>query len=110
MHYEEYTSCLLCTICNVSCARSDFTKSKKGNSWQMSKLTFHDKRESFEISLEKEKADWLVEILEKLSIFNTQKLTFANLKLDFEIHFNDFELFWYSKPLSSLREVGLLVL
>ncbi|MEC4003915.1 radical SAM protein [Flavobacterium sp. SUN052] len=87
-----------------------YTKSKKGNSWQMSKLTFHDKRESFEISLEKDKADWLLQTLEKVTVFNTQKLTFANLKSDFEIHFDDFELFWYSKSIHTLKSFGLLVL
>jgi hypothetical protein len=29
---------------------------------------------------------------------------------DFETHFEDFELFWYSKPVKTLRDYGLLVL
>ena len=31
-------------------------------------------------------------------------------KTDFENHFSDFELFWYSKPINLLRNHGLLVL
>ncbi|WP_309607796.1 radical SAM protein [Flavobacterium sp.] len=88
----------------------EFTKSKKGNSWQMTKLTFHDRKETFEILLEKEKADWLVTNLQKVSISNFKTTTFNELKIDFETHFEDFELFWYSKPINTLREFGLLVL
>jgi len=87
-----------------------FTKSKKGNSWEMMKLNFHDKLQSFDIALEKEKADWLLQMLAKVSIENEQKLTFNHLKSDFETHFEDFELFWYSKPINTLRDFGLLVL
>ncbi|WP_299519530.1 radical SAM protein, partial [uncultured Flavobacterium sp.] len=80
-----------------------FTKSKKGQSWEMTKLTFHTKIETVEISLEKEKAIWLMEILEKISISNSKTFTFSHLKEDFETHFEDFELFWYSKSIKPLR-------
>lgn len=87
-----------------------FTKSKKGNSWNMMKLTFHDKTESFDISLEEEKGEWLVLALDQLSVYNENKITFSQLKADFETQFDDFELFWYSKPITTLRDFGLLVL
>ena len=87
-----------------------FTKSKKGNSWEMMKLTFHDKRETFEISIEKDKADWFLKSLELLNVSNKKAITFAQLKTSFENEFEDFELFWYSKPLNTLREFGLLVI
>jgi Radical SAM superfamily len=88
----------------------DFAKSKKGNSWLMTKLTFHDKKQTFEILLEKEKADWLVAILETISVHKNNTTTFGQLKTNFETNFEDFELFWYSKPMNTLREFGLLVL
>jgi hypothetical protein len=87
-----------------------FTKSKKGNSWEMMKLTFHDKRESFDISLDKEKAEWLIKTLELVSISNEKALNFSQLKTDFESHFEDFELFWYSKPINTLTDFGLLII
>ena len=87
-----------------------FTKSKKGNSWEMMKLTFHDKRETVEISLEKEKADWLIKTIELVCVSNKKTTTFAQLKTSFENEFEDFELFWYSKSLNTLREFGLLVI
>jgi hypothetical protein len=87
-----------------------FTKSKKGNSWQMMKLSFHGKTGTVSISLDKEKADWFLKMLERLSVFNEKTLTFSQLKTDFESRFDDFELFWYSKPVLTLREFGLLIL
>lgn len=87
-----------------------FVKSKKGNSWEMMKLTFHGKRQTFDISLEKEKAIWLVELLEKATVQNDRKLTFSQMKESFEQQFEDFELFWFSKPIEILKENGLLSL
>jgi hypothetical protein len=86
-----------------------FTKSKKGSSWEMTKLTFHNKTETFDISLEKDKAKWLVATLEKISVYSDSKLTFAQLKSDFEASFEDFELFWYSKPIQNLYNYNLLL-
>jgi len=87
-----------------------FTKSKKGNSWKMMKLTFHNKTQTFEISLEKDKADWLVPTLEKVSVYAENKINFSQLKSDFEQQFDDFELFLYSKPIMTMRQFGLLTL
>ena len=87
-----------------------FIKSKKGNSWDMMTLTFYDKKETFTIQTNKIEGEWLVSILEKVAIFNNKIHTFQEIKIDFESHFEDFELFWFSKPLNTLREFGLLVL
>jgi len=87
-----------------------FTKSKKGNSWEMIKLVFHDKKESFAIQLNKEEGEWLVKTLERGSVYNSKLFTFQEIKSDFELHFTDFEIFWYSKPILTLRDFGLLVL
>ncbi len=87
-----------------------FTKSKKGNSWEMLTMTFHDKKESFSIQTNKIEGEWLLEILQKISVANTKIHTFQEIKSDFESHSEDFELFWYSKPIKTLREFGLLVL
>jgi ABC-type phosphate/phosphonate transport system substrate-binding protein len=47
--------------------------------------------------------------LEKLSVYSANNSTIAELKADFELKFDDFELFWYSKPINQLREAGLIV-
>lgn len=88
----------------------NFTKSKKGASWEMTKLTFHNKTSSYDILLEKDKAAWLIKTLSKITDHSNQKTTFATLKADFEADFEDFELFWYSKPINALRASELLIL
>ena len=87
-----------------------FTKAKKGNTWEMMTLTFHDKKESFSIQANKEEGEWLLEILLKITVSNAKTVSFQELKSDFETTLEDFELFWYSKPVNTLREFGLLVL
>ena len=87
-----------------------FTKSKKGNSWEMMQLIFHDRRISFEISVDKDNGDWLLKTLDKINIHKKETLLFNQLKADYEINNNNFELFWYSKPMKTLKENGLLVL
>jgi len=87
-----------------------FTKSKKGKSWEMMSLTFHDKKESFAIQTSKDEGEWLLSILRNISVSATKNYTFQEVKNDFETQLEDFELFWYSKPVNTLREFGLLVL
>ncbi|MDG2431737.1 radical SAM protein [Flavobacterium sp.] len=87
-----------------------FTKSKKGNSWEMVSLTFHDKKESFTIQTNKLEGEWLVSMLSKIAVSSAKTYTFQEIKTDFETQFEDFELFWYAKPIHTLREFGLIVL
>jgi hypothetical protein len=87
-----------------------FTKSKKGNSWEMMQLVFQDRRSSFEISVDKVNGDWLLQTLDKINIHQKDTLTFNQLKADYELTQDNFELFWYSKPMKILKENGLLVL
>lgn len=85
-------------------------KTKKGVTRERAQLTFYTKRESFDITTEGEKAEWLIHTLEQLKIGEEPLLTYAQIKADYETHFEDFELFWVSKPINTLREHGLLVL
>ena len=87
-----------------------YTKSKKGNSWEMMRLSFHNKTQNFEIAVNANEGKWLVEMLEKVSVYSNDKITFSQLKADFEQDLEDFELFWYSKPMLTLRSSMLLVL
>jgi hypothetical protein len=87
-----------------------FIKSKKGNSWEMMTLTFHDKKESFTIQTDKKEGEWLLKILNKISVSESKIYSFQEIKSDFETNFEDFELFWFSKPVNTLRDFGLLVL
>ena len=87
-----------------------FTKSKKGNTWQMMKMEFHLKTNSFEIIVDEDKGVWLSKKLKDISVENNSIVTFQQLKTDYESHFSDFELFWFSKPINTLKKFGLLTL
>ncbi len=87
-----------------------FTKSKKGNSWDIMTLTFHDKKETFTIQVGKQEGEWLVKTLEKISVLTAKIYTYQDVKSDFEIDLENFELFWYSKPINTLKNFGLLIL
>lgn len=84
-------------------------KTKKGNSWTYTHLTFHLKTNIVSIDLEPEKAEWLMKILKENSIEHSKKITLQQLKLQFEEHFEDFELFWFSKPMQQLKENGIIL-
>lgn len=82
---------------------------KKGQSFKTANLTFHDKKETFSIKLNQAQGDWLVEMLDKISTKNKKVYTFQEIKADYEAAgFEDFELFFYNKPVSVLRDYGLL--
>jgi hypothetical protein len=82
---------------------------KKGQTCQTANLTFHDKKETFSIKLNQAQGDWLVEILDKISTKNKKVYTFQEIKADYEAAgFEDFELFFYNKPVNVLRDYGLL--
>lgn len=87
-----------------------FTKTKKGKSWETTVLHFHDKKAAFSVQTNKEEGLWLANILEKVTVSNSKMITISEIKKDFETHFEHFELFWFSKPIQTLRESGLLLL
>jgi hypothetical protein len=79
-------------------------------SWAMIKLTFFEKSDLLSITVEKAHGQWLLKILPKLSLRESKVTTLSELKADFESQFDDFELFWFSKPVQALRTSGLLLL
>lgn len=87
-----------------------FTKTKKGNSWEMMQLIFYDKKETFTIQTNQKEGEWLVKILDVISVSNSKITQLQELKADYEKELNDFELFWYSKSIITLKNFGLLIL
>jgi hypothetical protein len=87
---------------------SVFTKSKKGNQWEMMELTFQSPKETLSIKLDKEQGVWLAEMLEKVKITSSKVYTYQILKEDYEAKVGeDFELFFDNKPVNTLYKVGL---
>ncbi|HSM63342.1 MAG TPA: B12-binding domain-containing radical SAM protein, partial [Gillisia sp.] len=89
---------------------SEKIKTKRGVTRHQLQMTFHSATDTFEINLEKEVGDWLLRNLELLKPSNEKLVSFSQLKSDFETELEDFELFWFSKPIQLLKENGLLVL
>lgn len=84
-------------------------KNKKKYSGAYTLLTFHLKTNIVKIDLEQDKAEWLMGVLEENSIENPKKVTAQQLKNQFEENFEDFELFWFSKPMQQLKDNGVIL-
>lgn len=84
-------------------------KTKKNISYQNTKLTFHLKTNVLSILLEEEKATWLMKTLSSNPIQHSKLITLQQLKDDYEQTMEDFELFWFSKPMMQLRENGIIL-
>jgi radical SAM superfamily enzyme YgiQ (UPF0313 family) len=88
-----------------------FTKSKKGNQWEMLLLNFQTKTENITISVDQQKGEWLLKVLPQLSIYNSKVYTLKDIKDNYEAEgLEDFELFWDNKPVNLLYIAGLLQL
>lgn len=87
----------------------NFIKTKKKNSWPYTRLTFHLKTNIINVDLEQEKAEWLMKVLAEHSIESERKITLQQLKVQFEENFEDFELFWFSKPMQQLKDNGVIL-
>lgn len=86
-----------------------YTDDKNGRILNLLRMDFHNKKETYSISLQREKGEWLVEHLGQMALLQ-QKTTFHSVKESFEKNFDDFDPFWYSKPIDSLRRHGLLLI
>lgn len=84
-------------------------KNKKKYSGTYTLLTFHLKTNIVKVELEQEKAEWLMNVLEENAVENSKNPTIQQLKNQFEENFDDFELFWFSKPMQQLKENGVIL-
>jgi hypothetical protein len=85
------------------------TKSKKGNHWELAVLKFEGQSESMEIKVDKEKGEWLYDILPLLNVDAEKSMTIKELSDSYEARgLEDFELFWDNKPINQLYKAGLL--
>ncbi|MBN2892221.1 MAG: radical SAM protein [Bacteroidales bacterium] len=87
-----------------------FVRKSSNKKKEILDFTFYDNSEQFQFPLDKRLGEWLIEILDKLSISSDFQLTYAMLKADYEKYFEDFDLFWFSKPVDILKICGLLVI
>ena len=85
------------------------TKTKKGNQWQQLSLDFETQKGTVNIKLNLAEGEWLVDMLDKLSVKKAKTYTLQEVKDNYEAAgLVDFELFWDNKPISGMNEIGLL--
>jgi hypothetical protein len=87
----------------------NYVKTKKQNSWAYTRITFHLRTNILKVDLEQEKADWLMKMISENTFENPKRITLQQLKINFEENFDDFELFWFSKPIQQLKENGIIL-
>lgn len=85
------------------------TKTKKGNSWEMMQLDFHTKLSFESILLEKKVGEWLLKIIENCSVYNEKPNIISKIKEDYESNFDDFELFWFSKNMQTIKNNRFII-
>jgi hypothetical protein len=92
-------------------AISFFTKSHKGQLYEMSSLTFQSRQAAMTIKVSKEQGAWLAAVLPLLSVHNQKMMTLHDVMTHYEAAgLDDFELFWENKPVNTLHKAGLLVI
>jgi len=94
---------------NKNVIAENYIKTKKQNSWAYTRITFHLKTNVVAIELEQEKAEWLIKVFSENSVESSKKIMLQQLKTQFEEHFEDFELFWFSKPIQKLKDNGIIL-
>ena len=78
--------------------------------FEVANLNFHTLNDQVSIQIDFRYSEWFVASLDSLRPISTEVKTLQDLKKSFENSFNeDFEPFWYSKPLRLLRNHGLVV-
>lgn len=84
-------------------------KKKKQTEYPYTKITVHLKTNVVSIDLEPDHAEWLMKMMKENYVDQSQKITLQQLKSQFEQNFEDFELFWFSKPMQQLKENGVIL-
>lgn len=84
-------------------------KTKKKYNYTYTKITVHLKTNIVTVDFDEGHAGWLMKMFNEYSIENVKKPTLQQLKLNFEEHFEDFELFWFSKSMQQLKENGVIL-
>ncbi len=88
-----------------------FTKSKKGNQWEMATLTFFLKKKTVKLTVSKAQGQWLAALLQTISVYNERQFTYREVADEYEAAGmeEDFELFWHNKVMAALAHEGLLI-
>ncbi len=85
------------------------SRRKKGKERQILSLTFHETTTTFTADFEPKLGEWVHQLLVRLQLSNQFNCTYQSLKDEYLQHFENFELFWYSKEVELLKNNGLVL-
>jgi hypothetical protein len=85
-------------------------KSKKGQQREIANLTFHTPGETLNLQLSKQEGVWLCAYIHKILVNKHNEFSLQEMINDYEAFgLEDFDLFWYNKPMNTIWKCGLLV-
>lgn len=84
-------------------------KIKKKYNYTYTKITVHLKTNVVSVEIDQQYGEWLMKMFDEYTVENLKKPTLQQLKVDFEKNFDNFELFWFSKPIQQLKENGVIL-
>lgn len=93
------------------CSAHMYTKTKKGKTIPMCKVTLYNRNQELSILLNATQGKWLSRIIPEVAVRNRNTTTFALLRQDYLQNVStDFALFWEGNAMKTLRENGLILL
>ena len=84
-------------------------KNKKKYNYTYTKITVHLKTNVVSVEIDQQHGEWLMKMFDEYPVENLKKPTLQQLKVNFEENFDNFELFWFSKPIQQLKENGVIL-
>ncbi|MEL7148174.1 MAG: radical SAM protein, partial [Bacteroidota bacterium] len=88
-----------------------FEEEKKRRGKPQVSMEFFSGNHHSSIRLDQEIGEWLYAFLQDITVSDEGKpSTYGEMKAQYEAEFGDFEPFWCSKPVATLRQVGLIIL
>ena len=76
----------------------------------MATLTIQEQTKVFSERKKENECIWSIETIHDIALHkNNRALNFNYLNSKYELNFDDFELFWYSKPIQTLKDNGVIL-
>ncbi len=85
-----------------------FVRNKKGRNFEIGRITLHTRIGMASVEFPAGQARFLESLLESLRDHKT--IALGEIAKRYESEMENFELFWFSRPMGKIREAGLLVL
>lgn len=72
-------------------------------------ISLFDRRDTDTVTLDQARGSWLLSILDRCGDRSAKLMTLAELRAGYETSFDDFDDFWYTETMETVRAYGLLL-